>query len=529
MNLFGFEIKRSQPKDSELSPIKADVVDDHVTSTVDTTPGSFQNSVRALTIDTEFTNENNLIEQYRSLMNIPEVKRCVNEIVAEAIITPDVGKIVKVVVDDVNTSDDGKDKINDAFEYIYELLMFDRRGHDIFRRWFVDGRINYFVGIDAEKPSDGIQYLQYVDPRKIKKIKEVERLYDPKLKQVFVKKAKTYFVYNELGLGNKQSTKQHGIVTEDKILTDDGVVYVTSGDVDPQCGFVIGHLHNAIRVANNLRMMEDSALIYRLARAPERRVVYVDTGDLPKAKADAYVKSLADSQRAKVVYDATTGDIKNDRKFMALTEDFWIPRKGGSTGTEIQALPGGQMVGEMGEAEYFKEKLYIALGVPQSRFQESTMFSGGTQVTRDELRFSRMIQQFRSSFSVLFEELLRRQLVLTNIISDADWDVIKNQIRFEFAEDSHFAEAIRQERLQTMSNVIQMLDQFVGKYFSREYVFKHVIGMNEEEMKEQLKLIDADKSLNTTDEDQYESVQSVSDTLEEQFNEFMQPLIESYK
>ena len=276
-------------------------------------------------------------------------------------------------------------------------------------------------------------------------------------------------------------------------------------------------------------MMEDSALIYRLARAPERRVVYVDTGDLPKAKADAYVKSLADSQRAKVVYDATTGDIKNDRKFMALTEDFWIPRKGGSTGTEIQALPGGQMVGEMGEAEYFKEKLYIALGVPQSRFQESTMFSGGTQVTRDELRFSRMIQQFRSSFSVLFEELLRRQLVLTNIISDADWDVIKNQIRFEFAEDSHFAEAIRQERLQTMSNVIQMLDQFVGKYFSREYVFKHVIGMNEEEMKEQLKLIDADKSLNTTDEDQYESVQSVSDTLEEQFNEFMQPLIESYK
>ena len=197
MNLFGFEIKRSQPKDSELSPIKADVVDDHVTSTVDTTPGSFQNSVRALTIDTEFTNENNLIEQYRSLMNIPEVKRCVNEIVAEAIITPDVGKIVKVVLDDVNTSDDGKDKINDAFEYIYELLMFDRRGHDIFRRWFVDGRINYFVGIDAEKPSDGIQYLQYVDPRKIKKIKEVERLYDPKLKQVVVKKAKTYFVYNE--------------------------------------------------------------------------------------------------------------------------------------------------------------------------------------------------------------------------------------------------------------------------------------------------------------------------------------------
>ena len=277
-------------------------------------------------------------------------------------------------------------------------------------------------------------------------------------------------------------------------MTKESIIYVPSGIVEPNLGFTISYLHHAIRTANNLRMMEDSMLIYRLVRAPERRVFYIDTGNLPKAKAAQYVQEIADKNKTKVVYDVSTGEIRNDKKFMAMTEDYWIPRKEGSKGTEIETLPGGEQVGETGEAEYYKNKLFTALNVPKSRFAEQpSLFSSGTTVTRDEVRFSRFISQLRGKFIVLFEEILGRQLVLKGVMTANEWDDEKGKISYNFAEDSHFAEALKQEKLESRADLLSRLDPFVGKYISREYVYKEVFCMTDEEMKEEMKKSEGDR------------------------------------
>ena len=278
-------------------------------------------------------------------------------------------------------------------------------------------------------------------------------------------------------------------------MTKESIIYVPSGIVEPNLGFTISYLHHAIRTANNLRMMEDSMLIYRLVRAPERRVFYIDTGNLPKAKAAQYVQEIADKNKTKVVYDVSTGEIRNDKKFMAMTEDYWIPRKEGSKGTEIETLPGGEQVGETGEAEYYKNKLFTALNVPKSRFAEQpSLFSSGTTVTRDEVRFSRFISQLRGKFIVLFEEILGRQLVLKGVMTANEWDDEKGKISYNFAEDSHFAEALKQEKLESRADLLSRLDPFVGKYISREYVYKEVFCMTDEEMKEEMKKSEGDRA-----------------------------------
>lgn len=461
------------------------------------------NQVHSISMDVAAKEENKLIGQYRELINIPEVDLCIEEIVQEAIIFPKDGQNAIDIdlsnLDDKQYSSKVKKLMQEEFKTVYDLLHFNRKGHDIFKRWLVDSRINYYKLIDNDNIEDGIQGLTYIDPRKIKKVQESNRTIDPDTRALVINDYKEFFYYNENGIKNideekkrsensgtsaltayKQSTSQ-----PINILTRDSVAYAPSGINDASGKMVVGYLHKVLKTANNLQLMEDSMLIYKLSRAPERRVFYIDTGNLPKAKAEQYVKGIADKYRTKVVYDAKSGEIKNDRKFNALTEDFWLPRSGGSKGTEISTLPGGSNSGDTEETEYFKDKLFNALGVPKARFEEqNTMFSGGTQITRDEIRFSRLIERLRTSFNMLFEDILGTQLILKNIINAEDWVDIKNKITYKYAEDNYFKEAVALERMQLIASLMQQYDMLTGKWVSKEFVYKNVAMFTDDEIAE---------------------------------------------
>jgi len=494
IKLFGFSFGKTDP--GAASPV---VRDDDASIKIEAAPGFISPHINSISLDNNAATENEYIGKYRDISMIPEVNQCIEEIVSEAVIQDTEDLYVTLNMDRVEYSDSIKDKINTEFENVYNILLFSRKGHDIFRRWYTDGRINYQLIIDNDKPKLGIQGVRYIDPRKIKKVREAIKAIDAESGTEVITDYKSYFIYNEKGVGslvqNQKGYTAPGTNAQyqDVIMTDESVVYVTSGLTDPLYGFTISYLHHALRASNNLRMMEDSALIYKLVRAPERRVFYIDTGNLPKAKAAQYVQEIADKNKTKVVYDVSTGEIRNDKKFMAMTEDYWIPRKEGSRGTEIDTLPGGDSAGEMTEAEYFKDKLYTALNVPKSRFSDQpTLFSGGTQITRDEIRFSRFINQLRTKFSALFEELLGRQLVLKGIMSKQEWETLKVKINYEFAEDSYFAEALKSEKLQQQAAILAQFDPYVGKYVSREFVYKDILGMSDDEAKEQMKQIEKD-------------------------------------
>lgn len=494
IKLFGFTFGKQE--ENVASPV---LRDDDASIKVESAPGFISPHINSISLDNNAATENEYITKYRDISMIPEVNQCVEEIVSESVIQDTDDLYVTLNMDKLEFSESIKKKIEAEFETVYNILLFSRKGHDIFRRWYIDGRLNYQVLIDNENSKQGIQGLRYIDPRKIKKVREAIKAIDKDSQTEVIVDYKTYFIYNDKGVGSLvQSQKNMSAPgthaqSQDIVMTDESVVYVTSGLTDPLYGFTISYLHHALRASNNLRMMEDSALIYKLVRAPERRVFYIDTGNLPKAKAAQYVQEIADKNKTKVVYDVSTGEIRNDKKFMAMTEDYWIPRKEGSRGTEIETLPGGDSVGEMTEAEYFKDKLYTALNVPKSRFSDQpTLFSGGTQITRDEIRFSRFINQLRTKFSALFEELLGRQVVLKGIMSKEDWDDIKVRIDYEFAEDSYFAEALKSEKLQQQAAILAQFDPFVGKYVSREFVYKDILGMTDEEAKEQMKQIEND-------------------------------------
>lgn len=462
------------------------------------------NQIHSISMDVAAKEENKLIGQYRELINIPEVDLCIEEIVQEAIIFPKDGENAIDIdlsnLDDKQYSVKVKKLMQEEFKTVYDLLHFNRKGHDIFKRWLVDSRINYYKLIDNDNLEDGIQGLTYIDPRKIKKVQESNRTIDPDTRALVINDYKEFFYYNENGIKNideekKRSEGGSGVsaLTAYKqsttqpinILTRDSVAYAPSGINDSSGKMVVGYLHKVLKTANNLQLMEDSMLIYKLSRAPERRVFYIDTGNLPKAKAEQYVKGIADKYRTKVVYDAKSGEIKNDRKFNALTEDFWLPRSGGSKGTEISTLPGGSNSGDTEETEYFKDKLFNALGVPKARFEEqNTMFSGGTQITRDEIRFSRLIERLRTSFNMLFEDILGTQLILKNIINAEDWANIKNKITYKYAEDNYFKEAVALERMQLIASLMQQYDMLTGKWVSKEFVYKNVAMFTEDEIAE---------------------------------------------
>lgn len=518
LKLFGIEI--ISDKLVANNPITMDTVDSDASIAIDTTAAnggvgvsnSFMSTMNTLSVEAMTKDENNLIDEYRSLVGIPEVDMCIEEIVQEAIIFPKDGQLAIKLdlsnLDETVYTEKIKATIKNEYEFLYDLLLFNRKGHNIFKKWLVDSRLNYYKNIDLERPELGIQSLQYIDPRKIKKVQESNKIVDNKTSKLVVNNYKEYFYYddNAKAAGNKdgnnrQSWQQNiyrstqNAAANSGILTRDSVAYVPSGIVDASGKMVIGYLHKAIKTANNLKLMEDSMLIYRLSRAPERRIFYIDTGNLPKARAEQHVKQIADKYKTKTAYDVNTGKIRQDRAMLAITEDFWLARSNGS-GTQIDTLPGGNNAGDTSEVDYFKNKLYQALGVPASRFEDPPpMFNGGTMITRDEVRFARLIEGLRTNFNVLFTELLGTQLILKNIISADDWEEIKNKLTFVYAEDNYFKQALEAEKLSQIAGLIPQFDQFVGKYVSREFVYKKILGMSDDDIQHEIEQMKKEDSM----------------------------------
>ena len=429
-------------------------------------------------------NETELITKYRELAMHAEVDSAIDDIVNEAIIREDNKSLVEINLTRLEQPDKVKDRIREEFEIILKLLDFNNIGYDIFRRWYVDGRMYYHMMIDEQKPREGIVELRYIDPRRIRRVRS------PKKKAAAARAAQNsrnitlapdieeYYIYNP---GSSHNTVA---ITAGVKISTDSIAHIHSGILDQRNQLTISHLHKAIKPMNQLRMLEDATVIYRLSRAPERRIFYIDVGNLPKIKAEQYLHDMMARHKNRIVYDAATGEVRDNRKFMTMLEDFWLPRREGGKGTEITTLPGGQNLGEMDDVEYFRRKVYKALNVPNSRIQTDSTFNFGRsgEITRDEIKFSRMIDRLRIRFSHLFDRVLETQLILRGIITRAEWKEIKESIHYDFLRDNYFAELKDQEIANARLGILQNIDPYVGKYFSAKYVRTSILRMTEEEI-----------------------------------------------
>lgn len=438
-------------------------------------------------------NEAELVTKYREMANHPEVEKAVDDIVQEAIVT-DVEDVIKINLDKVDgISSAIKQAINDEFENILLLLDFNNQGYEIFKRWYVDGRLYYQAVIDQSAPREGIQELRYIDPRKIKKVKETKKKKVGSNEQnsaMITDFGNQYYIYNEKGFNNTGSSVA-GVIPQAATglkISKDSVINCTSGLLDKSSTLVLSYLHKAIKPLNNLRSLEDATIIYRIARAPERRIFYIDVGNLPKMKAEQYLRDMMQRHKNRVVYDAATGEIRDDRKFMTMLEDYWLPRREGNRGTEITTLPGGQNLGEMTDVEYFQKKLYESLNVPVTRLQSDNAFNMGraSEITRDEVKFSKMIDRLRARFNHLFIKSLEKQLVLKGIVTQDDWKQISPFVKFTYARDNFFAELKDAEILRERMNTLQQMMQagIVGKYYSHRWVRVNILKQTDEEMEE---------------------------------------------
>jgi hypothetical protein len=472
--LFGFRITRADKGsgDGFTAPPSDDGTLDIVSG------GGHYASV--LDMDGRDKNELDLIRRYRDIAQQPECDGAIEDIANEAIVSDERDKAVSLSLDRLDLSRNIKSKIREEFDEVLRLMDFNAKGHDIFRRWYVDGRIYYHKVIDTKAPRKGIKELRYIDPRKIKKVREQRKEKDPKTGLDLVKSIDDYYLYNEKGMDQNTGT------TSGIKITADSVAYCPSGVVDMHRGTVISYLNKAIKPVNQLRMIEDALVIYRISRAPERRIFYIDVGNLPKVKAEAYLKDVMNRYRNKLVYDAKTGEIRDDRNHMSMLEDFWLPRREGGRGTEITTLPGGSNLGEIDDIKYFQNKLYRSLNVPISRLEAENSFSIGRSdnITRDELKFTKFVQKLRKKFSVLFMDILKTQLVLKGVIAMEEWDMMKEHIQFDFMQDGHFTELKNAEILQNRLDMLGQIESYVGTYFSKEYVRKQVLRMNDEEIEE---------------------------------------------
>ena len=472
MQVFGFEIKRKkQPQQvTVVSPSQ----DDGSTVVSSSASGYY---AQVMSLEAQIKNENDLIRRYREISQYSDCDSAIDDITNEAIVSEEDTAPVEIVLDDVKLSASIKTKITDEFNQVLSLLKFAQRGHDIFRSWYIDGRLYYQILVDETKPKNGIAELRQVDPRKIRKIKNVQKEKNATGVDI-IKSIEEYYLYNDKGIseGGMQGIK----------LPLDSIVYAPSGVTDSNSGLMLSYLHKAIKIVNQLKMMEDALVIYRISRAPERRIFYVDVGNLPKQKAEQYVNDIMNKFRNKVVYDATTGEVRDDRKHMSLMEDFWMPRREGGKGTEITTLPGGQTLGQIEDIEYFQDKLYQALNVPASRLKSDSTFNLGrsSEITRDEIKFTKFVQRIRKKFAMLFLDTLKIQLVLKGVINVDDWDEISKDIRFDFVKDNHFAEIKDSEIMQARMNLLATIDPFVGKYYSPSYIKKHILRLSEEDIKE---------------------------------------------
>lgn len=433
--------------------------------------------------------DNELINKYREIAVTFEVDNAINDIINESIVTDENKQPVSVNLDDLNVSDDIKKKIGEEFREVLRLLGFNSRAHDIFRKWYIDGRLYYHKVIDETKPKAGLQEVRPIDPRSIKKMKKVDREVDPKTSAVIIKKIEEFYLFSSsrsLLSADSQSPDMVGTSsTYDSVpIAKDSIAYVHSGLSDER-GRIVGHLQKALKPMNQLRMVEDAIVIYRISRAPERRIFYVDVGNLPKIKAEQYLKGVMTRFRNKFVYDTTTGAIRDDRRWQAMLEDYWLPRREGGRGTEVSTLPAGQNLGELEDVKYFQRKLYKSLHVPQSRLDED---SGGFQlgraaeINRDELKFTKFVNRLRNRFNHLFLDLLRTQLILKSIITAQDWELFKDHINFDYIRDAHFAELKRSELMRDRLETLSQAEQWLGKFYSEEWVRRNILQQTTEEI-----------------------------------------------
>lgn len=471
MQIFGFEIarKKQQTQLTVVSPSN-----DDGSTVVNSAAGYY---AQVVNMEATIKSENDLIRRYREISQYSDCDSAIDDIVNEAIVSDDETTPVSILLDDVKYSASIKKKIEEEFNNVLKLLKFNSKGHDIFRTWYIDGRMYYQILVDDKNPKAGIVELRQIDPRKIRKIKNVEKEKTASGVEV-IKKVEEYYIYNDKGITEASVT---GIK-----LPIDSVIYTGSGLVDSNSGLMLSHLHKAIKIVNQLKMMEDALVIYRISRAPERRIFYVDVGNLPKVKAEQYVNDLMNKFRNKIVYDATTGEVRDDRKHMSMMEDFWMPRREGGKGTEITTLPGGQTLGQIEDIEYFQNKLYQSLNVPATRLQKTDGFNLGrsSEITRDEIKFTKFVNRIRKKFSELFLDALKIQLVLKGVVNLDDWESIAQDIKFDYKRDNHFTELKEAEIVQGRINLLTAMDPFVGKYYSPTYIKKNVLKMTDEEIEE---------------------------------------------
>jgi hypothetical protein len=481
--LFGFEINRKGQKLPELPSFVPNTDEDGVG--VINTGGHFGQYVD---IDGDSAKtEVDLIHKYRDIASHPECDAAIEDIVNEAIVGDSRSAPIEIIMDELNASDKIKGAIKEEFENIISLLHFNAYSHDIFRKWYIDGRLPYHILIDTKNPKAGIKELRYIDPGKLRKIKEVEEEKDPKTGANIIKKSEEYFLFQDGKMANDgQGLKIH----------PDSIAYCTSGMLDPTRKRILSHLQKAIKPVNQLRMMEDSLVIYRISRAPERRIFYIDVGNLPKGKAEEYLKNIMGQYRNKLVYDAKTGDIKDDRKHMSMLEDFFLPRREGGRGTEISTLPGGENLGQIDDIIYFQKKLYKSLNVPVNRLEQESGFNLGrsTEISRDEVKFKKFLDRLRKRFSDLFVQLLRTQCLLKGIVTKEDWHMFKEDIAFDFIEDNYFSELKEAEILRERFEMLAQMDEYVGKYVSNEWIRKNVLRQSDDEIAEIQKQIADEKA-----------------------------------
>jgi hypothetical protein len=493
--LFGFSIEDNEPlSQGVVSPVPENNEDgtDHYLSS-----GFFGSYVD---IEGVYRTEFDLIKRYREMALHPECDSAIEDIVNEAIVSDTNDTPIEIELSNLNASDGIKKKIRQEFKYILSLLDFDKKSHEIYRNWYIDGRLYYHKVIDLKNPHDGIQELRYIDPMKMRYVRQQKKSEKdkyrvsninsdnpmdfefPQIEEYFVYSPKsTYPTGNPSSMGGSQGIK----------MSKDSITYCTSGLVDRNKGSTLSYLHKAIKSLNQLRMIEDSLVIYRLSRAPERRIFYIDVGNLPKVKAEQYLRDVMMRYRNKLVYDANTGEIRDDKKFMSMLEDFWLPRREGGRGTEISTLPGGQNLGEITDIEYFKKKLYRSLNVPPSRMDGEGGFNLGrsSEILRDEVKFSKFVSRLRKRFSYMFHDMLRTQLILKNIITPKDWDIMEEHIQYDFLYDNHFAELKDAELLNERLNMVQVAEPYVGRYFSQDYLRRKILRQTDEEIIEQDKIM----------------------------------------
>ena len=452
-------------------------------------------------IEGVFRNEYDLIKRYREMSLHPECDEAIEDVVNEAIVSDLSDSPVEIDLSNLSVGDNIKKTIRDEFKYIKDLLDFDSKSHEIFRNWYIDGRLYYHKVIDLENPRDGIQELRYIDALKVKYVRQMKKkdintptLITPKDKKLAITpELDEYFEYNPTGGANKNYTPTNGVQGSIKIAKD-AVTYCTSGLVDRNKHITLSWLHKGIKALNQLRMIEDSLVIYRMSRAPERRIFYIDVGNLPKVKAEQYLREVMNRYRSKLVYDANTGEVRDDKKFMSMLEDFWLPRREGGRGTEITTLPGGQNLGEITDINYFQKKLYKALGVPETRIGGEGGFNLGrsSEILRDELRFNKFVGRLRKRFSNMFLDMLKTQLLLKNVITADDWSGMSEHIQFDYIYDNHFTELKNSELFQERMANLSQAEPYIGKYFSQDYLRREVLHQTDDEIVEQDKLIAAE-------------------------------------